>query len=93
MKENEVGLEPKTAGTSPACPQHHFTALRDVGEAHSQPFRRDSTGQDVGGDLGRGRMLLTEITLFPFPPQRGLLQTEMTSGCSKRGKLGQLSVL
>lgn len=37
-------------------------------------------------------MLQTEISLFPFLPQRGLLQTEMTSGCLKRGKLGQLSV-
>lgn len=64
VKENEVELEPsrrtpacvepETAGTSPASPQHHFTALRDMGDAHSQPFRRDSTGQDVEGDLGRG---------------------------------------
>lgn len=47
-------MEPGTAGSSPASAQHHFTAVRDVGDAHSLPFRRDSRGQDVEGDLGRG---------------------------------------
>lgn len=52
VKENEVELEPsrrtpacvepETAGTSPASPQHHFTALRDMGDAHSQPLKSDS---------------------------------------------------
>lgn len=42
--------------------------------------------------MGRGDVANRDHSV-PFPPQRGLLQTEMTSGCSKRGKLGQLSVL
>lgn len=80
--------------TSLASPlQHHFTALRDGGDGDPQAFRRGSVGQNLEEDLGRRAYVNRDHSVFLFPAQWGLLQTEMTSGCLKRGKLGQLSVL
>lgn len=108
VKENEVALmhvvshrtQPQHAQTqtwqrtSPASPpQQHFTALRDVGVANPQAFRRGSAEQNLAEGLGRRTDVYRDRSVFLFPAWRGLLQTEMTSGCSKRRKLGQSSEL
>lgn len=64
-----------------------------MGHADPQAFGRGSTGQNLEEDLGRRTDVNRDHSVFLFPAQWGLLQMEMTSGCLKRGKLGQLSVL
>lgn len=84
-------LEPETAGTSPASPQHHFTAWRDGGDAHSQPFR-DSTGQDVQGGLGRGDVANRDHSVS-LPASQGFAADRDDLWVFKKRKIGQLSVL
>lgn len=99
VKENEVEfmhvvshrIQPqhvwtqKWQRTSLASPlQHHFTALRDVGDADPQAFRRGSIGQNLEEDLGRRTYVNRGHSVFLFCAQWGLLQMEMTSGCLKR---------